>query len=82
MKPTCVHSCKGICNALDQAERREREAIQEYRQYVDLCDYPDVREIMKALIEERERGLKLLQEKREVLTVKFNMIDRINESFL
>jgi rubrerythrin len=81
MNKTCVHSCKGLCNALEIAEHREREAIKTYREFVDNCDYPDVREVMKALIEERERGLKLLQEKREILMVRFNTIDRINESF-
>jgi len=81
-KSTCVHSCKGLCRALEVAEHREREAIKEYQQYVDLCDYPDVRQIMQELINEREKGLKILQEKREILMVRFNTIDRINESFL
>ena len=77
----CVHSCKGLCSALELAERRERQAIKEYQEYVEKCDYPDVREIMAELIRERERGLQLLKEKREILMVKFNTIDRINESF-
>lgn len=81
-KSTCVHSCKGLCSALEVAEHHEREAIKEYQQYVDLCDYPDVRQIMQELINEREKGLKILQEKREILMVRFNTIDRINESFL
>jgi rubrerythrin len=81
MDPKCVHSCKGMCNALEVAEHREEEAIKEYRGYVENCDYPDVRQLLQELIREREKTLRLLREKREMLNARFNMIDRINDSF-
>lgn len=81
MSVKCVHSCKGLCNALEVAEHREREAIREYREYAASCDYPDVREILQQLIGDRERALAQLQEKKAMLAAKFEMIDRINESF-
>jgi rubrerythrin len=81
MKANCVHSCKGICSALETAEKQERESIRLYKEYAELCDYPDVREIMTALIRERENGLRLLREKREILTARFNTLDKITESF-
>lgn len=81
MPPTCVHSCNGLCSALEVAERREQEAIREYRKYAAGCDYPDVRQILDELIRDREKALAGLREKREILTVKFNAIDRINDSF-
>ena len=81
MDRTCVHSCKGLCNALSAAEHREEEAITEYRQYAASCDYPEVKEVLEALIAERATSLRQLQEKRQVLTAKFAMIDNINESF-
>ena len=81
MNTTCVHSCKGLCAALEVAEHREQEAIREYRKFAGGCDYPDVRQILEDLIRDRERALALLREKREMLTVKFNAIDRINDSF-
>jgi rubrerythrin len=80
-KSNCVHSCKGLCNALSLAERREAEAIQEYREYASTCDYPEVREILEDLASERERMLHLVREKRIALEVKFSTLDRINESF-
>jgi rubrerythrin len=82
MEAKCVHSCKGLCSALELAEHREQETIKEYRQYAETCDYPDVKLILEELISDRERALALLREKRKVLTVRFNMIDNINESFL
>jgi len=81
MKTACVHSCKGLCNALTLAEHREAEAIQEYRDYAKGCDYPEVREILETLAREREKMLTLLREQRAVLEVKFATVDRINESF-
>ncbi len=81
MAPTCVHSCKGICSALEAAERREREALEQYRDYAARCDYPDVKEILEALIADREKGLRTLAEKREIMAVKLDVIDRISESF-
>ncbi len=81
MKTPCVHSCKGLCNALTVAERREEEAIREYREYAAGCDYPEVRDVLETLAREREKMLNLLREQRAVLEVKFATLDRINESF-
>ena len=81
MKKTCVHSCKGLCNALEVAEFRELETIKEYRRYAENCDYPDVRALLEELIGERERSVVLLRQKREILSMKFDTLDRINESF-
>ncbi len=81
MKAICVHSCKGLCNALEVAEHREQEAIKEYREYAAQCDYPDVRELMQELVRDREQALQTLRRKREELEVRFAMIDKINDSF-
>ena len=81
MDPSCVHSCKGLCNALDAAEEREQQAIVFYRQYAVECDYPDVRELLHDLIRERERALAMLREKKVILAAKFDVVDGINDSF-
>ncbi|RPH34964.1 hypothetical protein EHM92_07085 [bacterium] len=81
MKATCVHSCKGLCNALQVAEHREQEAIKEYREYAAQCDYPDVKDLLEELIRSREQAIRTLRQKREALEVRFAMIDRINDSF-
>ena len=60
MTAKCVHSCKGLCNALEIAEHREAETIKEYQSYAASCDYPDVREILETLIADRERALRVL----------------------
>ena len=81
MKATCVHSCKGLCHALQVAEHHEQEAIKEYREYAAQCDYPDVKELLEELVRSREQAIRVLWQKREALEVRFAMIDRINDSF-
>jgi len=81
MESRCVHSCKGLCSALELAERREQEALTEYRSFEMECDYPDVRELLTTLIHARERAVHLLREKRAMLDVKFATLDGINDSF-
>lgn len=81
MNTPCVHSCKGLCNALEVAEHRETEAIKEYKRFAENCDYPDVRVLLEDLIKDREHSVRLLQEKRSMLAAKFDAIDRITESF-
>jgi rubrerythrin len=81
MEPKCVHSCKGLCSALEVAEHREQEAIKSYREYAGQCDYPDVRAMLESLILDREKALRTLREGREMLKTKFRLLDSINDSF-
>jgi len=81
MNTPCVHSCKGLCNALEIAEHREKEAIKEYKRFAEGCDYPDVRVLLNDLIKDREHSLQLLKEKRAMLSAKFDSLDRITDSF-
>jgi len=81
MNTTCVHSCKGLCGALTVAERREEEAVAEYRRYAQECDYPDVRLVLERLIGSREEALRTLREARAMLEARFDTLDRLNDSF-
>ena len=81
MNTTCVHSCKGLCNALTVAEHREEEAIKEYKRFAQNCDYPDVRELLEDMIKNREHSLALLRAKRALIAVKFDTLDNISDSF-
>lgn len=81
MSDHCVHSCKGLCSALELAEKRERDTMEEYRQFAATCDYPDVRSLLEELIGHREEGLRLLQATRELLSGRFDTLDDITDSF-
>lgn len=81
MEVQCIHSCRGLCNALSIAEHREVSVIKEYQTFLDQCNYPDVQAILRELITQHQRTLGMLQGKRAELTEKFNILDDINESF-
>lgn len=81
MSEQCVHSCKGLCRALELAEKKEREAAEEYRQFAATCDYPDVRALLEELIGHREEGLRLLRTTRSMLSGRFDTLDDITDSF-
>ncbi len=82
MEAACVHSCKGLCNALTLAEHREEDALKEYQRFAEQCDYPDVRQMLERLIEEHRRALTLLRETRTALAARFAVMDQMNESFV
>lgn len=82
MNMNCIHSCKGLCNALEVAEHRELQAIREYKNFADKCDYPDVRVLLEQLIRDREASLKVLAETRVMLAAKFDVLDNITDSFV
>ncbi|MFH1766560.1 MAG: hypothetical protein ABH826_00485 [Patescibacteria group bacterium] len=81
MKTECVHSCKGLCAALDAAVQREAAAIEEYNAIAVECDYPDVKILLNELLADREKSLRLLKEKAEMLRVKFDTLDQIGAGF-
>lgn len=82
MTTPCVHSCKGLCNALEVAEHRETEAIKEYKRFAESCDYPDVRVLLEDLIKDREHSVRLLRDTRAMLQAKFDTLDQITDSFV
>ncbi len=82
MNTNCIHSCKGLCNALEVAEHRELQAIREYKRFAEQCDYPDVRVMLEQLIRDRESSLKVLTETRMMLAAKFDVLDNITDSFV
>jgi hypothetical protein len=81
MDNPCVHSCKGLCNALKTAELREEESIREYTRFADACDYPEVQSILQELIAGRQRGLEQLRRAREIIGVRFAATDDISDSY-
>jgi rubrerythrin len=81
MTAKCVHSCKGLCNALVVAELHEQQAIAEYREYAAQCDYPEIRTILETMAGERQRMLGFLREQRSILEAKFATMEGVNDSF-
>lgn len=81
MENRCVHSCKGLCNALKVAEKQEQAALQEYTRFAAECDYPDVRQLLEKLVAHHQQALALVEDTRKTLESRFSVVDDISNSF-
>jgi len=77
----CAHTCKGLCNALEIALLREKEAILQYDSLRDECSYPDVKAILNEIILQRQKSIRLLEEAKVLMKSKFDTLGQIQESF-
>jgi rubrerythrin len=77
----CAHTCKGLCTALEIAILREKEAILQYGELRDECNYPDVKAMLNNLIIHRAESLRLLEETKAAVASKFKVLDEIREGF-
>lgn len=77
----CEHTCKGLCKALDIAIDQESQSIKNLRSFLEVCDYPDVRILLKEIIEIKEKNVLTLKDKAEEVRQRFNMLDQISNSF-
>lgn len=77
----CEHTCKGLCKALEQAIDQETESIKYLKIFFDACDYPDIRLLLKDIIETKEKNILILKDKAEEVRVRFNMLDQISDGF-
>ncbi len=77
----CAHGCKEFCTAMEITTLREKEAILQYDALRDECDYPDVKAILNELILQREKSIRLLEEAKQLMKSKFEVLDQIQDGF-
>lgn len=77
----CAHTCKGICTAMEIATLREKEAILQYDALRDECTYPDVKAILNDLILHRQQTIRLLEEAKAILKLKFEVLTQNQAGF-
>ena len=53
----CDHECRYDCSLLTEALRRESELGKFYDQLLAQCDYPDVREFIAEIAEQRRESM-------------------------
>lgn len=77
----CEHTCKGLCKALDIAIEQETESIKNLQSFLEECDYPDIKVLLKKIIETKENNVNILKDKAQEVRVRFNMLDQISDGF-
>lgn len=77
----CSHSCKEVCTALELASMNEKSAILQYGALRDECTYPDVKVMLNDLIIQKKKSIELIENTKELLRLKFEVLDQIREGF-
>jgi hypothetical protein len=78
----CDQTCKGICTSLEAASAGELKAIVLYTTLRSQCTYPDIQIMLDALIEKRREMIRLIDETQTKIRQKFEVLDRIRDSFV
>ena len=80
-QPRCAHSCKELCTALEIASMNEKSVILQYGALRDKCTYPDVKVMLNDLIIQKKKSIELIENTKELLRSKFEVLDQIREGF-
>ncbi len=77
----CARGCKELCTALEIALTQEKQAILQYGELRDECNYPDVKVMLNELIILRQKSIRLLEDTKTLLRTKFDILDQVREGF-
>lgn len=77
----CAHACRSTCAMLSEALREESEMVRFYERLGQECDYPDVRNMVQELIEQRSRSALMINQKLNELRARGEIIDGVISSY-
>jgi len=77
----CSHACRNTCGLLDNAIREETAMVRFYEGMMQECDYPDVREFVRELLEERSRTVIRIMQKLNELRARGQILDGVMSSY-
>lgn len=80
-KINCDHACKNTCEALNQAMLKEEGILEIYNSVVDECSLPEAKFLLSALIDEKRKVIRKLEQALLELQEKSHIIDDIAESY-
>ena len=77
----CAHTCRGLCTALEIALLHEKESILQYDSLREQCTYPEVQTVLTELIIQHQKTIRLLEEAKELIREKFEVLGQVQGSF-
>lgn len=77
----CGHTCRNACAMLNEALREETSLVRFYEEVMSQCDYPDVHQFVKDLVEERSRSAIRILQKLNELRARAEVMDGVISSF-
>jgi len=77
----CAHACRNTCAMLSEALREESEMVRFYEKLGTECDYPDVHDMVRELIESRSRSVLMINQKLNELRARAEIMDGVISSY-
>jgi hypothetical protein len=81
MKVSCAHACRTTCAMLSEALREESEMVRYYERLDGECNYPDVHDMLRELIELRSKSVLMINQKLNELRARSEIIDGVISSY-
>ena len=81
MNVQCAHACRNTCAMLSEALREESGMVQYYERLRNECNYPDVKAMLKDLIELRSSSVLVINQKLNELRARAEIIDGVISSY-
>lgn len=79
--PECQRTCRNSCDMLNEALRRETVLLQFYEHVAGQCDYPDVKNFIQDLVEQRRKPIVEIVSKLNEIRAKSQIMDGVISSF-
>ncbi|HEY5615469.1 MAG TPA: hypothetical protein VIL52_05560 [Bacteroidota bacterium] len=77
----CRHACRNTCELLNEVLHRETALLQFYEQIAQQCDYPDIRNFIQDVVEERRKPIEQIVSKLNEMRAKSQIMDGVISSF-
>ena len=77
----CDHACRNTCAMLSEALREESEMVRFYEKLGIECNYPDVHEMVRELIESRSKSVLKINQKLNELRARAEIMDGVISSY-
>lgn len=81
VKVDCQHACRNTCAMLNEALRREASMVRFYEGILSECNFPEVRNFLTDLVEDKRKGILNIIQKLNELHVHSQGIDGVISSF-
>lgn len=81
MNVKCAHTCRNACAMLSEALHEESAMVRFYEQLDQECNYPDVRAMLRELIEIRSKSVLMINQKLNELRARSEIIDGVISSY-
>ena len=78
---SCAHACRTTCAMLAEALREESEMVRYYERLDGECNYPDVHDMLRELIEQRSRSVLMINQKLNELRARSEVMDGVISSY-